>query len=103
MRLNPYYPLRSSRRKIKERIALRPIILEEAKGLRYGDDVYMLDDYGQAAQVRVASKIKRWKRDPDRVEFFVKYGLYDSYRINTNDILRGVILVPDESVLFETI
>lgn len=100
---NPYYPLRSSRRKVKERIALRPITLDEAKRLRYGDQVYMLDDYGQAAPVRVVSMIKRWKRDPDRIEFSVKFGLYDVHRIYTSDILRGEILVPDESVLFDVV
>jgi hypothetical protein len=95
-RSNPYYPLRYSRRKIKERIALRPITLEEAKRLDYGDELWMLDRYGEAVRVRVVSKVKRWKRDPDRVEFSVKYGLYETIRVTTDDILRGEVLVEDD-------
>jgi hypothetical protein len=93
-RNNPSYPLRGSRKKVADRIELRQITLDEAKALRYRQEVWILDRNGNAARVRVGSAVKRWKRDLDRIEVTFKYGMYDSFRLGTMDILRE-ILVPE--------
>lgn len=89
-RKNIEVPLRGSRRKVPETIELRNISLEEAKQLRYGDTVWILDMQAKAAQVRVGSAVKRWKRDPDRIEITFKFGLYESFRLTTSEILRQI-------------
>jgi hypothetical protein len=89
---NPEFSLRSSRRKVKETIMLRQITLGEAKNLGYGDRVYTLDRNGNAAEIRVSSKVKTWKRDPNRIEVSFKYGMYENFRMDTAGILRDIWL-----------
>lgn len=91
---NPLYPLRGSRRKIPDTVELRQLTLVEAKALgSYYGPLYILDKNGNAANIRRGSSVKRWKRDPDRIEVTFKYGMYESFRFGTMDILRE-ILVP---------
>jgi len=57
-----------------------PITLEQAKQLTYGDLIYsnhftMSDNY-TPKRWRVNGQVKRWKRDPNRIQIPVKYGLY---------------------------
>lgn len=92
---NPYYPLRSSRKKVKDQIALRPITLDEAKALKYGDRLWLLDRKGEVVPVKVVSAVKRWKRQPDRIEFSVKFGFWETIRIDTSDIIKEYVLVED--------
>ena len=93
-RNNPSYPLRGSRKKVADRIELRQITLDEAKALgSYYGSLYILDKNGNAANIRRGSSVKRWKRDPDRIEITFKFGMYESFRFGTMDILRE-ILVP---------
>ena len=94
MKKNPSFALRGSRKKVPDRINLRHITLDEAKALGYRDHVYMIDRNGNAASVRVNSEVKRWKRDPDRIEVSFAYGLYEKFRLDTLGVLRG-IYVPE--------
>ena len=88
---NPSFALRSSRKKVPDRINLRQITLDEAKSLgSYHGSLYMLDRNGNAVNVRRSSAVKRWKTDPDRIEVSFKYGLYENFRLGTLDILRDI-------------
>src|SRR6266511_3081844 len=42
---------------------------------------------GQARRCRQASKLKTWKRDAERFECSFKYGLYESFRMDTEAML----------------
>lgn len=39
---------------------------------------YVEDSRGTAANVRQSGKVKRWKRDANRIEFPAKFGMYES-------------------------
>jgi len=96
-RNNKPFSLRGSRKTVPDSINLRPITLDEAKALHYGQEVWILDRNEQAARVRVGSTVKRWKRDPDRIEVTFKFGLYESFRLGTQEILRDIYLRESEN------
>ncbi len=52
--------------------------------------IYALSNSGDARRVKVNGKVRRWKREPDRIEIPVKYGLYEYATIT--DIKRVLIL-----------
>jgi hypothetical protein len=58
-----------------------PITLEQAKALQFGDYIhsnhFTMADNSTPVRWRVNGMVKRWKRDPDRIQIPVKYGLYD--------------------------
>lgn len=87
---NSEFILRSSKLKSPKTIRLRLITFYEAIDLKYGDWVYTLDNKGKAASIRVASKLKRYKNDPLRIEISFKFGLYQKWRANTEDILNNI-------------
>jgi len=94
-RRNPSFPLIGSRKKVPDRINIRQITLDEAKALgSYYGSLYVLDRNGNAANVRRNGAVKRWKRDPDRIEVSFKYGMYENFRLGTLEILRD-IYVPE--------
>lgn len=47
---------------------------------------------GKARQVKVNGRVKTWKRDPNRIEVSIKYGLYEHARLTSADIENGVLL-----------
>lgn len=55
----------------------RPMTLDEAKALSYGDHVTIRAADGKARTVKVNGNPKTWKRDATRVEVPVKYGMYE--------------------------
>ncbi|MEM0272934.1 MAG: hypothetical protein QW514_10375, partial [Thermoprotei archaeon] len=63
------------------------------KRLTGGEDLYFRTYSGDVIKVRLYSKVKTWKRDPTRVEFSVKYGFYDVFRVTDRDIIDGRILI----------
>ena len=72
----------------------RPMTLEEAKLLNYGDHIWFLANDGSARQVKVNGQVKRWKRDPDRIEVPVKYGMYEHATFYSRDFgSSGRVLV----------
>lgn len=47
---------------------------------------------GTARQCKVNGKVRTWKRDPNRVEVPIKYGLYEYGTFTASDI--GRVLIP---------
>ena len=58
-----------------------PITLQQAKKLTYGDMIYSNRFLNASNEFpirwRVNGQVKRWKRDPDRLQIPVKHGLYN--------------------------
>lgn len=73
-RRNPHYQKYGGR---EGKAEFRPMTLEEGKLLGYGDHIWFLSNDGSARQVKVNGAVKRWKREPDRIEVPVKYGMYE--------------------------
>lgn len=72
----------------------RPMTLEEAKLLSYGQHIWFLANDGSARRVKVNGTPKRWKRDPDRIEVPVKYGMYEHGTFTAHDFgPNGRVLV----------
>jgi len=68
------------------------LTVEEAKALKSGDHVWYYLERGDTVRVKVNGKPKTWKRTPERVEVPVKYGLYEYGRVDSRQILNGVLL-----------
>ena len=49
---------------------------------------------GTARRIKVNGAVRTWKRDPNRIEVPVKYGLYEYGTFDASDIAR--ILIPLE-------
>ena len=59
--------------------------LEQAKQLQYGDVIYYR--FGRSIRrYKVNGKPKTWKRDPNRIEVPIKYGLYTYDRMYTHHL-----------------
>lgn len=58
----------------------RPLTPAEARGLRYGQRVPFKSKDGTVREVKVNGAVKTWKRDPNRLEVPVKFGLYECAR-----------------------
>ena len=55
----------------------RVMTREEVLALLPGERVWFLTLGGDARQLKVNGKVRTWKRNPDRIEVPVKYGLYE--------------------------
>ncbi len=82
------------RHKEPAKLTVRKLTLEELKlsTWYYGQTFWFIDTKGQARQCRVGSSMKRWKRDPDRLECSFKYGLYESNRWDTQEMLQRLLI-----------
>lgn len=61
------------------------ITKSQAETLNYRDDIYSLkssDSRGFAHRCRVNGKMKTWKRDTERWELPMKFGLYDAFTLS---------------------
>ena len=73
---------------------MKAITLKQAKELKYGDMLYHQSNKnadGTPQRWRVNGKVKRWKRDPDKIEIPIKHGLY-SFDYLTNAELSRISL-----------
>lgn len=66
---------------------LKPITLEEAKALEWGQFVY-LRDMGKPVRARVNGQVKTWKRSPERVQVPLKHGLYEFGYLTESNLER---------------
>lgn len=57
----------------------------EIEALRPGERVWFIAQDGKARQVTVNGAVRTWKRNPDRLEIPVKYGLYECARFSLEE------------------
>ena len=57
-----------------------------AQGKHYGS-IKMLDRQGKARDVRPNGKMQTWKRDATRFERSFSYGMYEHFRLTTQEML----------------
>lgn len=69
--------MRYDKRKNPELRTYRYMTATEAKNLRYGDHVSILDMHGNIATVKINGAPKTWKTRPYDVDVPWKYGLYE--------------------------
>lgn len=77
------YPLRDDKRKKSPpKYSFYQLTLEDVLSPDFGrEQLYIQDQQGFMARVRRNGQVKTWKRDPNRVEIPVKFGMYEAFRI----------------------
>jgi hypothetical protein len=91
-RRNPSYARYGGREGSAE---FRPMTLEEAKMLTYGEHIWFLDTKGSARRVKVNGRPQLWKRSPGKIRVPVKYGMYETGQFYEHDFgPGGRVLVP---------
>lgn len=69
----------------------RRFTMEDIK--RISGEQYMIDKRGEYRRVRLNGAVKTWKRDPQRFECSFKYGLYEYFRLNTQEMLNQLVVM----------
>ena len=77
----------------KKEEEFRAMTLDEILNLKYGERIWLITNKGQAAQVKVNGKVKRWKRNPERFLVPVKYGLFECESFGNSDSHRFLVKV----------
>lgn len=70
----------------------RTMTAEEAKSLSSSSRVWAKSNNGEAIRVKVNGAPKTWKRQPERVEVPVKFGLYECARVSPEQLLIALSL-----------
>ncbi len=76
----------------------KPLTLEQAKKLHYGQTVYLIgqwDASGEPSKCRVMGKVHTWKTRPSEVRVPVKRGMYDSGYIDHHNLSRFTLIRPE--------
>ena len=81
------------KRKTRETRTFRKFTVEDIKSLDSSSRVYIIDKRGEYREVRTNGRVKTWKRDPMRFECSFKYGLYENFRLNTDEMLTQLIVM----------
>ena len=77
------YPLRDDKRKKSPpKYSFYQLTLDDVLSPDFGrEQLYVQDQQGFMGRVRRNGQVKTWKRDPERVEIPVKFGMYEAFRI----------------------
>jgi hypothetical protein len=70
-------------------LRVRFMLASEAKTLGYGQHINFIDNAGCIRRAKVNGQPKTWKRDANRVEVPLKYGLYETWRDSANVGVHG--------------
>jgi len=70
----------------------RFLTLDEIKSLGSGERVAFLANDGTVREITINGEVKRWKRDLDRVEISVKYGLYECGRFDAAEAMKRFVV-----------
>lgn len=67
----------SDRKKNPDKILVRCLTFDEVLALQSGQRVPFIRNDGRLSEVKINGKVRTWKRDKDRIEVPVKYGMYE--------------------------
>ena len=62
------------------------ITLDQAKSLGYGSHVKYINYQGRTINLKINGKVRTWKKDANRIEIPVKFGLYGYGILNILDL-----------------
>lgn len=69
----------------------------EILSLHYGAHVHLIANDGKVRTAKVNGSVKAWKRDPNRFEVALKYGMYEYVRWDAATCLERLV-IPLETV-----
>ena len=84
----------------------RPMTINEAKQLSYGDHVWFTATDGSARQCKINGKVRTWKRDANRIEVPCKFGLYEycTFRQVGNGYVESLLVkLPEDDKLTKAV
>lgn len=81
------------KRKTRETRTFRKFTVEDIKALNHIRHAYIIDKRGEYREVRTNGRVKTWKRDPLRFECSFKYGFYENFRLNTEEMLTQLVVM----------
>jgi hypothetical protein len=88
-----HYATRSEKQRKELMKRVRPMTIEEAKKLRYGDHVLVLSTSGKWANAKVNGEPKTWKTRPEWCDVSLKYGQYEYFTESYRDGKEETALV----------
>lgn len=74
----------------------RTLTREEVLALGSGMHVAFLANDGTARTLKINGKVRTWKRDPDRVEVPIKYGMYECATFSLEEAMRRLLITVKE-------
>ena len=74
-------------------VTVRPMTRDEVMALGCGDHPAIILNNGRLGAVKVNGAVKTWKRDVDRVEIPVKYGMYECATLSLDEALLRLVVV----------
>jgi predicted membrane-bound spermidine synthase len=81
------------RSKTPREITVRKFTLDDIERLETGrGEVLILDRHGKARRARLNGGLKRWKRDATRFEQSFSYGMYEHFRLTTQEMLDQLVV-----------
>jgi hypothetical protein len=84
--------LQSDRKKTPTKVTVRRATREEVMALSNRSHVPVLLNNGRLGECKINGAIRIWKRDPDRVEIPVKYGMYEFATFSLDDALMRFVV-----------
>lgn len=76
----------------KEPKPFRRMTREEILSLHYGAHVQIIANDGRVRNAKVNGSVKTWKRDPNRFEVALKYGMYEYVRWGAATCLERLVV-----------
>ena len=77
----------------------RKFTIEDIRHIR--GEQYIIDKRGEYRRCRPNGCVKTWKRDPNRFECSFKYGMYEYFRLDTQQMLDQLVVMV-QGVHYET-
>jgi hypothetical protein len=74
-------------------IEVRPMTRDEVMALRYGSHPSVILNNGRLGTVKINGAVRTWKRDANRVEIPVKYGMYECATLDLSEALRRFVVI----------
>lgn len=84
--------LQSDKRKTPELREYRTMTEAEIRALSYGKHPLVILNNGRVGTVKINGAIRTWKRDPERLEIPVKYGMYECATLSREEALRRFVV-----------
>jgi hypothetical protein len=83
----------SDRKKKPDAVIVRRLTRDEVMQLGNLSHVPVLLNNGRLGECKINGAIRTWKREPDRIEIPIKYGMYEYATLNLADALMRFVTV----------
>ena len=74
----------------------RTLTRDEVLALQSGAHAVVVLNNGRLGTVKINGEVRRWKRDPDRVEVPVKYGMYEYATLSLKEAMERLVVFTEE-------